>query len=319
MNTSTGLAAILSAALCSTAALGQTAAPPLPNWGKGVSEWNMPKDVYVTGDPFLLDEKNMGSGERITFVACPYIRDSEPTPLWLADYNGKTYFLRAQQNMTASVLHPQFKHKVLVEGVISKEPQIAGGIVLNPLYLSVMPELDLQCGKILPPNGSRVAFAKRPPAPGGSGGDRRSGYNKNDALAKRLWAKEYTPDPVERVRKSFEFRFDFDNGVLPPIDYFRVLDVVKYARDVQASKIEIISTRASVRLSNGTTLVEHAGIEKERASNLEAIFLDHPIDPAKIAVKADSSVVPANGNTDFANRKVTVVITPGDPAQIAGR
>lgn len=286
-------------------------------WGKGMSEWNMPKDMYITGDPLILSEKNMNSGERITFVACPYIRDSEPTPLWLADYKGKTYFLRAQQNMTSSVLHPQFKHKVLVEGIISKEPKVAGGIVLNPLYLSVLPELDLTCQKMLPPNGSKIGFAKRPPGPGGSGTDRRTGYNKNQVLADRVWAKDYKPDPVERVRKTFEFRFDFDNGTLPALDYFRVLEVVKYARDVEASKIEIIGTRSAVKLSDGTTLVEHAGVEQERSENIEAIFRDHPIDPARLVVRPDRSVQPANGISDFANRKVTIIVSPAEQMAVA--
>jgi hypothetical protein len=41
-------------------------------------------------------------------------------------------------------------HRVLVEGIVSDVPPICGGIVLEPVRLSAMPELDANCNSILP-------------------------------------------------------------------------------------------------------------------------------------------------------------------------
>jgi hypothetical protein len=67
---------------------------------------------------------------------------------------------------------------VLVEGTVSAEPRISGGIVLKPVYLSVMPEPDASCNTMLPaeerynltfeppgprPSKGRLAFDNAPP------------------------------------------------------------------------------------------------------------------------------------------------------------
>jgi hypothetical protein len=269
-----------------------------------------PRDIYVTGDPFRLTSENMDAGERITFVSCPYMRDSDPTPLWLADYNGETYFLRAQQNLSAAVRHPQLKHKVLVEGVISPEPRLGNAIVLNPLRLSVLPEIDLDCDRLLPADGTKINNPKRPPGPGVDGVRREEGAERGRQNAARLWAVDYTPDPVERVQREFVIPWDFDAGIGAHGTYGQVVAAVKYARDVEASKVEIIGYRASVLLSNGETIVERAGVEKERAETVLAIFNDHPFDPGIVVARWESEPRPADGVADFDKRTVSIVVTP---------
>ena len=271
----------------------------------------LPRDVYVTGDPMLLARENMHVGERITFVACPYMQDSEPTPLWLADYNGETYFLRAQQNLSARVRHPQLKHKILVEGIISPEPRLGKAIVLNPLRLSVLPEVDISCDKLLPADGTMIKNPKRPPGPGVDGARREAGAERGRQNAARLWAKDYTPDPVERVKREFVIQWDFDQGVGAHTNYGQVVQAVKYARDVEASKVEIIGYRASVLLSNGEVLVEKAGVEKERVETVKTIFDDYPFPPGVVTMRWDSSPRPADGIADFEKRTVSIIVTPG--------
>jgi hypothetical protein len=178
-----------------------------PGWGTLYSEYNIPKSIYVPGDPILLSDTNKNSGPRISFVACPVLRDSQPTPLWLARYDGELYFLRAQQNFSGDVHHPQLKHKVLVEGVISKEPRIGGGIVLTPLNISVMREIDDTCNEILPSEGYTVTFAKRPPGPGNSGKNRESRNIARAQMRARLDAVTYTPDPAKAEQREFALRF----------------------------------------------------------------------------------------------------------------
>ena len=63
------------------------------------------------------------------FVACPIVRDTSTVPCWLAEYKGELYFLTLQTDVSAPVNPPQLGHQVLVEGVVSDEPRICGGIV----------------------------------------------------------------------------------------------------------------------------------------------------------------------------------------------
>ena len=269
------------------------------------------RGVYVTGDPLRLTAQNMNAGQRITFVSCPYIRDSEPTPLWFADYDGKTYFLRAQQNLSAQVRHPQLKHRVLVEGIISPEPHVGNGIVLNPLRLSVLPEVDIACDRLLPMDGSRITNPKRPPGPGVDGAAREQGAERNRQSAARLWAVDYTPDPVEPKVREFEIPFDFDGGIGAYQAYGQVVTAVKYARDVRAARVEIIGHRASVLLSNGQTLIERAGVEKDRAETVTTIFNDYPFAPGIIVTRWEATPRAADGGADFDKRTATVIVTPG--------
>jgi hypothetical protein len=274
------------------------------------------RGVYVTGDPLRLTSENMNVGQRITFVSCPYIRDSEPTPLWFTDYDGETYFLRAQQNLSAAVRHPQLKHKVLIEGIISPEPSVGGGIVLNPLRLSVLPEVDINCDRLLPAaDGSFINNPKRPPGPGEDGGAREAGAERNRQNAAKLWAVDYKPDPVERTVKTFEIPFDFDGGIGAYQAYGQVVAAVKYARDVQASKVEIVGHRASVELSNGQTLVERAGVEKDRAETVTTIFNDYLFTQETLVTRWESTPRAADGTADFDKRTATVIVTPG-PAPV---
>lgn len=100
------------------------------------------------------------------FVACPIVRDTDTVPCWLAQYEGQTYFLTIQTDVSSPVNPPWLGHKVLVEGTVSNEPNICGGIVLKPVTLSVMHELDGSCNTILPAE-ERYNLPFEPPRPPG--------------------------------------------------------------------------------------------------------------------------------------------------------
>ena len=89
--------------------------------------------------------------ERRNFVSCPIVRDTASVPCWLAEYDGELYFLTLQTDVSAPVTPPWLGHRVLVEGVAAADrPRICGGVVLEPVVLSVLPELDASCNTILP-------------------------------------------------------------------------------------------------------------------------------------------------------------------------
>ena len=82
--------------------------------------------------PVLAQQKN--------FVACPMVRDTKTVPCFLAEYQGETYFLGIQQDITADFYPPQLLHEVLVEGTIAPGPRVCAGarsIVRSPIPGSV--------------------------------------------------------------------------------------------------------------------------------------------------------------------------------------
>ena len=103
---------------------------------------------------------------RANFVSCPIVRDTASVPCWLAEYAGELYFLTIQSDVTSPVTPPWLGHRVLVEGTVSAEPRICGGIVLKPVHLSVLPEPDASCNTILPAE-ERYNLTFEPPRPPG--------------------------------------------------------------------------------------------------------------------------------------------------------
>src|SRR6185295_7087116 len=90
---------------------------------------------WVASSPATLAAQD----QRKNFVSCPIVRDTASVPCWLAEYEGELYFLTLQSDVTSPVTPPWLGHRVLVEGTVSAEPRICGGIVLKPVHLSVMP------------------------------------------------------------------------------------------------------------------------------------------------------------------------------------
>ena len=104
--------------------------------------------------------------QQMNFVACPMVRDTKTVPCFLAEYQGETYFLGIQQDITADFYPPQLLHEALVEGAIAPGPRVCGGIPLKPLRVSVLPELNRACNTILPAEpGIDAPPAKRPAGP----------------------------------------------------------------------------------------------------------------------------------------------------------
>jgi len=106
------------------------------------------------------------AGSRLSFVSCPAVRDTRTVPCWTSDYRGDTYYLTIQSDVSAQVQPPMLGHQVLVEGVVSDKPAICGGVVLEQVRLSVMPELDANCNTMLPVDDRYpIDFNPRPPGP----------------------------------------------------------------------------------------------------------------------------------------------------------
>jgi hypothetical protein len=238
------------------------------------------------------------AGSRLSFVSCPIVRDTPSVPCWLSDYEGERYYLTIQSDVSAEVQPPMLGHQVLVEGVVSAEPAICGGIVLKPVRLSVMPERDANCSVMLPADERyKVDFNPRPPGPSG-------GRLAFDAAPGAPRAAPPPPTGPQRI----DIYFDFDRGVSfrHPGDLSAAID---RARKTGAKRVKVTGTRGAHKLSNGMLLQESANVSRRRAEEVAGLLagagLELPIEVAWIDTLAE-----ADGVDDWRSRRVTVETSP---------
>jgi hypothetical protein len=238
-------------------------------------------------------------GERLSFVGCPIVRDTRTVPCWLSEYEGTTYYLTIQSDVSAAVQPPMLGHQVLVEGVVSDAAPICGGIVLEPVHLSVMPERDANCNTLLPADERyTIDFNPRPPGPSGG----------RLAFARDPNAPPPAPPPRPEGPQTVELYFDFDKGVS-----FRhpgeLVAILNLARELPARSLHITGVRGAHRLSDGTLLRESTGVGQRRAQEI-AVLLSGAGLNLEAAIDRMDGEAEADGIDDWQTRRVTVVLTP---------
>lgn len=238
------------------------------------------------------------AGERISFVSCPIVRDTRSVPCWLSEHDGDLYYLTIQSDVSATVQPPMLGHQVLVEGVVSDAEPICGGIVLEPVRLSVMPELDANCNTLLPADERyTIDFNPRPPGPSAG----RLAFAPDPAARP-------VPPPPPQGRQTFDIYFDFDKGVS-----FRhpgeLLSILRVADELPARRVRITGVRGAHRLSDGTLLKESDGVARRRADEVAGLLRG-----AGLVTDAELDWIDgeaeADGIDDWQTRRVTVVLTP---------
>lgn len=239
------------------------------------------------------------TGSRISFVSCPIVRDTRSVPCWLSEYNGSTYYLTIQSDVSAEVQPPMLGHKVLVEGIVTDKPAICGGIVLEKVRLSVMPELDANCNTLLPAD-ERFAIDFNPRPPGPSGG--RLAFDPSPASAT-------APAPAPPAGpQTFQLYFDFDKSVS-----FRhpapLVSILEIAEKLHATRINVTGVRGAHKLSNGSLLQESVGIGQRRAEEVAGL-----LQGAGLKLPATTTWIDgardADGIDDWQSRRVTVELLP---------
>jgi hypothetical protein len=239
------------------------------------------------------------AGERISFVSCPIVRDTPSVPCWLSEYEGDTYYLTIQSDVSAAVQPPMLGHQVLVEGTVSAAAPICGGIVLEPVRLSVMPEIDANCNTMLPADERyTIDFNPRPPGPSAG----RLAFAPDPSAPPPAPAPR--PEGVQRV----DLYFDFDKGVSfrHPAELMAILEL---AETLPARQVRITGVRGAHRLSDGTLLRESAGIGERRARELADLLRGAGVEP-DTELQWNDGEPEADGLDDWQTRRVTVVLTP---------
>jgi hypothetical protein len=220
-------------------------------------------------------------------------------PCWISQYNGDTYYLTIQSDVSAAVQPPMLGHQVLVEGVVSDAPSICGGIVLDAVRLSVMPERDASCNTLLPADDRyTIDFNPRPPGPSSG----------RLAFAPAPGARPAAPAPAPAGPQSVDLYFDFDKGVS-----FRhpgeLSSILNLANRLPARQVTITGVRGAHLLSNGTLLRESANAGKRRAEEIAGLLKG-----AGLAVSTEVEWMDgegeADGVDDWRTRRVTVVLNP---------
>jgi outer membrane protein OmpA-like peptidoglycan-associated protein len=235
--------------------------------------------------------------QQLNFVACPVVRDTKTVPCFLAEYQGETYFLGIQQDITADFYPPQLLHEALVEGMVAPGPRVCGGIPLKPLHVSVLPELNLACNSILPAEPGIDAPPSRRPA----GPSTRKAPVSTAAVA----PKKPEPPFLER---EFVIQYDFDSDFLFARDTRQLTNIAEYARVSKAQTVEITGYRGSTLLSTGSMLIEKAEVARLRAERVAGVLKG--LGTPASEVRWISEPARANGKTDYESRRVAVRIVP---------
>jgi len=225
-----------------------------------------------------------------SFVACPIVRDTRTVPCYLAEYEGETYFLGIQQDITSDFHPPQLKHQVLVEGTVAAGPRVCGGVPLKPVAISVIKEVDLNCDTLLPAESGIDA----PPASRGAG-------------------PSTEPLTLSRPRsltgrQEFTVHYSFNDDYADFQAQRVIEDAAAYAKQVKASSVTINGYRAASLLSDGQQLTEKAGLAEKRAQEVATLLRGLGVASLTAAGKADAE--PADGKTDPSRRRVVVTVIP---------
>jgi hypothetical protein len=244
---------------------------------------------------FAARAETPAGGERRNFVSCPIVRDTATVPCWLAESGGELYYLGIQTDISADFDPPYLGHRVLVEGVVKRDAaRICGGIVLEPVSASPLPEPDAACNTILPADDRyTVPFAPRPPGPSGG----------------RLAFQPPPGTPVAKTPREgaqeFVLHYDFDAPIMGRHSGL-LTEIFDYARAQPGRRVTVDGRRGATRLDDGTVLTERAELAELRAREVAKLLGNAGLDPRSIAVRWSSDVEPPDGDADWRSRHVVV-------------
>ena len=240
---------------------------------------------------FLL-AASVALGQQRNFVSCPIVRDTKTVPCFLAEYDGETYYLGIQQDITSEFHPPQLKHEVLVEGRVAQGPRVCGGIPLQPVSISVLKEVNLACNTLLPAEpGIDAPAAPRGPGP--------SSHRSEAASAPR--------EPLSG-QQEFTVLYSFNDDYLEYAANQVVTEAAAYAKRIGAANVKVAGYRATSVLSNGDRLVEKAGLAEKRGQNIATLL--RGLGVSRVVVESKSEPEPGDGLTDPSRRRVTILVTP---------
>ncbi len=228
------------------------------------------------------------------FVACPIVRDTASVPCWLSEYDGELYYLGIQTDVSAPVHPPLLGHQVIVEGVVADSPRICGGVVLEPVQLSPVAELDANCNQVWPAEDRyTIDFNPRPPGP-----------------SEGRLAFSYPPEPVAPPREPRDFTiYYYHDGLIAGRNSGTLNTIVDYAVAIDASKVSVVAHQGDLLLSDGSVLAEREGLAQARAEELAQLLESGGLQAEQWAVSWTAEPSP-DGIEDWRARRADVRVEP---------
>lgn len=234
---------------------------------------------------------------RIAFKACPIVQDTDTVPCWVTEYGGELYYIGIQTDSSSPFHPPYLGHQALFEGRITDKPRICGGIVVEPVNVSVMPEIDPNCDEIRPASDKyKVDFHPRGPGPSTG----RLAFRPPPPITDGL-APPYEP-------RTFAVYYDF-NTPIRGYHYIVLNRAFEYAGAIDASKVVISGYRGETLLSDGTLLTENADISGIRAREIERLFKEAGLD-SSYELTWSEQPIRADGVDDWKSRRIEITVEP---------
>lgn len=235
-----------------------------------------------------------GAGRSLSFKACPIVRDTSTVPCWLAEHEGQLYYLGIQTDLQGSFTPPHLGHQALIEGVVTYR-KICGGIVLEPVRTSTLPELDANCNTILPAEDQyQIDFNPRPPGPSVGRYQLPPAQRQRHAL----------PEVLDRQEFRLQFEFDGRLRARNAGDLNRIYNYVQAARP---RRISVVGSQGGALLSNGQKLLERPDLARLRAQEVASYLQQGGVDVPEWKISWNPPAEP-DGHEDWIDRRVIVVV-----------
>lgn len=245
---------------------------------------------------FAVTQVSSANAQTLAFISCPIVRDTSSVPCWLSEFEGQLYYLGIQTDVSADFSPPSLGHKVLVEGTVAGErTEICGGLVLDPVKVSVLPELSPECNTLLMAEDRYELPFEAPRPPGPSAG--------------RLAFSPPPPPPLPEPpfsERTFEIPYDFDGTVNFQSPRF-LSPALTYAQHVKAKRLEITGYRTAVELSSDEVVHERESLGTIRAEQVADLLRGAGLTEPEYIVRGVDEMEP--GGPD--RRRVTIRVIPG--------
>jgi outer membrane protein OmpA-like peptidoglycan-associated protein len=235
-------------------------------------------------------------GETVRFISCPIYRDVDAgrkSGCWLVDDHatGRRF------DIGNAPTKPDWNRQVLVEGRISTAPDSCGGVILEPVRVSV---LEGACTRqMLPAENFKGRPFVLPP--------------RN--VRPLTEARPTPPEPL--TERTFHILFDFNRDfVVYQLSDYLLDQAITYIRAVKPKKITVTGYAATKpQTVSGRKLAEKPDIAKARAQSMTDALIRLGVDARIIETKwkTDAGTVNAPGTDGLAEpsrRRVEITVIP---------
>jgi outer membrane protein OmpA-like peptidoglycan-associated protein len=164
------------------------------------------------------------------------------------------------------------------------------------VHLSVL-ERDASCNTMLPAE-ERYNLTFEPPRPPGPSLGRLAFDNTPST----------SPAPAaSSTTREFVISYPFD-GLIGFSHAGVLTQVLQFARASTARDVDIVGHRGAVRLSNGQTMVEEAGLGKKRAEQVAMLLQGAGLNAPSYTVRSEDEPAAPTGVDDHLTRRVVVTV-----------